>query len=302
MQGRQAQHREAQVKARQRVGLAKGNGQQTRQPEAPTTGAGRGRAGQGRRQADPQGAVGPPQQTGKQDHRQAENQCWRQIRQDREAGDDLTAKGIQDQAPGLQEEIAQAHHQQQEQAGQDRHQRTAGEGRQGAFPQLLARGLLPQAPTTAQLLQLERQAQPQDQGKGQALKQPAAQHHREGIELRKPLRLDHQARQKHQQTQHQGSTGQPAQQPLEALNRYLHKPSRSLAETRQHNRPVKPPRGISRQTWRYPILRVGFKPAGELALLISSQRSGSELDRNPFPLQRWADLHRTALQGMRPGL
>ena len=99
---------------------------------------------------------------------------------------------------------------------------------------------MPEAPTTAQLLKLQRQAKAKHQGKGQALKEPATQDHRQGIELCKPLRLDHQTRQKHQQTQHQGGACGPTQQPPEALNRYLHKLSRSLAETRQHNRWVKP--------------------------------------------------------------
>ena len=240
MQSRQAQHREAQVKAGEGISLAKGNRQEAREPQAPPPRTGGGRSGQGSRQADAQGRVRPTQEAGEQHHRQAKHQGRRQLSQDREAGDHLTAEGIQDQPSGLQKEIAQAHHQQEQQTHEHGYERPAGEGGQGALPQLLTRCLLPEAPTTAQLLKLQRQAKTKHQSKGQALEEPAPQDHRHGIELGEPLRLDHQARQEHQQTQHQGGACGPTQEPPEALNRYLHKLSRSLAETRQHNRWVKP--------------------------------------------------------------
>ena len=64
VQGRQAQHGEAQVKAGERVSLAKGNRQQTGEPQAPAPGAGGGRSGQGGRKADAQGRVRPAQEAG----------------------------------------------------------------------------------------------------------------------------------------------------------------------------------------------------------------------------------------------
>ena len=108
MQRRQLQHGKAQIKSRNWIDLVERHRQESRQPEAPTPSQRRGRAGQGRGQADPQSGEGPKQQRHQQPRRQGHHDQRPEIGQHGNACDHLATEGSSNEVPGLHHQIGES--------------------------------------------------------------------------------------------------------------------------------------------------------------------------------------------------